>query len=198
MSCHNTVNDSGQRCAAGSHVDKRTEKTRYMQRYMREYRQRVRENPARHQVYRERQRKYMKTYHEKRKLMGRNAFFCSDDWIVSCINSAEPIQRFRHEQPQQSVSFSVNFPTLVVGWTTQKKERWKSYWIRAGFSHRKSAYTEQNNNQPHPVLQKMNNKTKPSTFRRRNCLHKWERNGPGAVKIIKSANSVPSGWLSAQ
>ena len=56
---------------------------------MREYRQRVRENPARHQVYRERQRKYMKTYHEKRKLMGRNAFFCSDDWIVGCVNSAE-------------------------------------------------------------------------------------------------------------
>ena len=141
MSCHNTVDGSGQRCAAGSHVDKRTEKTRYMQRYMREYRQRVRENPARHQVYRERQRKYMKTYHEKRKLMGRNTFFCSDDWVFSCINSAESIQRFRHEQLQQSLSFSVHFPTLVVRWPTKKKKSyWKSYWIRAGFSHRENRH----------------------------------------------------------
>lgn len=85
VSYHCAMDSFGQICGASSvPVDTRSAKQTYMQQYMREYRRRMKENPARHQRYRDQQRKHMKTYLEKQKLVKRNVFKVNVDWILVC------------------------------------------------------------------------------------------------------------------
>ena len=60
---HNTF-PTGQRCSQNP--------TEYMRHYMRRYRQKIRQNPARFQLYKERQRMHDKRSREKRKLLNEN------------------------------------------------------------------------------------------------------------------------------